>query len=355
VPESFSFYDYLTDGDDDRAGRQVGELLAGYFHTPVTTAIIDLGIPGLLAGKALTAGEVATAAGTDPDATVRLLRAGMAVGLLAGDSDGRFTLTELGDRLRPDVGSLGDVTGFWMAPLVEAMGGLADHVRNGRRVNPAAPGGFWDYLGNHPEQVASFSRAMGFVTSRMLAALTAAGYRPPRCQRIVDVGGNRGTLLAWFLKAVPEARGVVFDRPESRAAATDFLSAAGIGDRAEFAGGSFLDEVPDGDLHVLSQVLHNWDDDNVRTIAGNCARAVPAGGSLVVIDYALPSVPEPAVGHLMDILMMVLLGGRERTREEHQALIELAGYTFTREVPLYAGSPAGQPPWRVLEFRRGRA
>jgi SAM-dependent methyltransferase len=354
VTEPFSIYDYLTDGEDDAAGRQAGQLLAGNFHTPVMLAIMELGIPALLADKGLLPDEVAAAAGTAPDATARLLRAGMAIGLLAADFSGRFTLTELGDRLRPGTNSLGEIAGFWTAPLREAMAGLADHVRNGMQVDPAAPGGFWDYLGSHPEDVAGFSRAMGFVTSRMLAALTAAGYRPPSFRRIVDVGGNRGTLLAWFLKTVPEASGVVFDRSEARAAATEFLTAAGVGDRAEFVAGSFLDEVPQGDLHVLSQVLHDWDDDNVRRIVGNCARAARPGGSLVVIGYALPSVPEPAVGHLMDILMMVLLGGRERTREEHEALMEPTGYTFTREVPLYAsGSTAAHPPWRVLEFRRG--
>jgi predicted O-methyltransferase YrrM len=193
---------------------------------------------------------------------------------------------------------------------------------------------------------------MGYVTSRLLAAMTAAGYRPPSARRIVDVGGNRGTVLAWFLKAVPEATGVLFDRPEPLAAAPDFLASAGVADRTELVPGSFLTEVPDGDTHVLSHVLHNWDDENVRRIVVNCARAARPGGSLVVIEYVLPPVPEPAIGQAMDVLMMVLFGGRERTLDEHRGLIEPAGYTFTREVLL--GAPAGQqPPWRLLEFRRG--
>jgi hypothetical protein len=349
VPGSFSLFDYLADDEDDAAGQQAAQLLSGYFHTPIAVAIVDLGIPGLLAGKALTAEEVAAAAGTAPDATARLLRAGMAVGLVASDSGGRFSLTELGNRLGP--GSVGEIAGFWLAPTREALGALADHVRSGQRVDPAVPGGFWDYLGSHPEDIARFSRAMGYATSRLLAALTAADYRPPPCQRIIDVGGNRGTLLAWFLTAVPGATGVVFDRPESLAAAPDYLASAGVADRTELVAGSFLTEVPDGDLHVLSQVLHNWDDENVRRIAGNCARAARPGGSLVVIEYVLPPVPEPAAGHLMDILMMVLVGGRERTLEEHRALIEPAGYAFTGEVPVGI-TTGGQPPWRVLEFRR---
>jgi SAM-dependent methyltransferase len=347
-----SIYDYLSGDDDDSAGRRLLEMLhVGLLSAPIVVAMVDLGIPGLLADKALTAQEVAAQAGTDPDATARLLRAAIAVGLTAADSGGRFTLTELGSRLAPGAGAVADLAGFWLTPIRSAMGGLADHVRSGRRVDPAAPGGVWDYFGSHPADTAKFSRAMGYATSRLLMAMTSAGYHPPAAQRIVDVGGSRGTLLAWFLKALPEATGVLFDRPESLAAAPGFLASAGVADRTELVPGNFLAEVPDGDMHVLSQVLHNWDDENIRCIVANCARAARPRGSLVVIEYVLPPVPEPVVGQVMDVLMMVLLGGRERTLDEHRALIEPAGYTFTREVPV--GAPAGQqPPWRLLEFLR---
>ena len=350
MPES-SIHDYLTD-DDDEAGRRVLDMiLAGLLNAPIVVAMVDLGLPGILAGKALTAEEVAAAAGTEPDATARFLRAAIAVGLVAADSGERFTLTDLGSRLVPGAGAVGDMAGFWLVPIRNAMDGLADHLRSGRRVNPAAPGGVWDYFGRHPADTAKFSRAMGYVTSRLLAAMTAASYRPPSAQRIVDVGGNRGTLLAWFLTAVPDAAGVLFDRPESLAAGPDFLAAAGVADRAELVSGSFLTEVPAGDMHVLCQVLHNWDDESVRRIAANCARAARPGASLVVIEFVLPPVPESVIGPVMDILMMVSFGGRERTADEHRALIEPAGYTFTREVPV--GAPAGQQPsWRLLEFRR---
>jgi hypothetical protein len=355
MPDPFSVFDYLADGNadggEDAASRPVARLFAAFFYTAVTVAIADLGIPGLLvdAGKALTAGEVAAAAGTDPDATLRLLQAGTAVGLVSEDASGRFALTDAGNQFRP--GTVGDLAGFWVTPTWKSVGELTERVRTGRQVNPAEPGGFWDFLGSHPEDTARFSRAMGYITSRLLAAMTAAGYRPPPSQRIIDVGGNRGTLLAWFLEAVPGATGVVFDRPESLAAAPGYLASAGVADRADLAAGSFLTEVPDGDLHLLCQVLHNWDDDNVRLIAGNCARAARPGGWLVVIEYVLPTGPEPAAGHMMDMIMMALVGGRERTLEEHRGLIEPAGYTLARQVSV--GSHAGwQPPWSVLEFRR---
>jgi SAM-dependent methyltransferase len=352
MAESLPFSDYLHGDKPDEAERQVSRLLWGYFLTAVTMAIVELGIPAALADGARTPGEVAAVTGTDPAAAARLLHAGMAAGLLAADSGGRFTLTDMGRWLRPEASSMGDTSGFWSPFQVGALAGLADHVRSGRRVDPAAPGGLWEYLGSHPQAAVRFSRAMGYVTSRLLAALTAAGYRPPPGRRIVDVGGGRGTLLAWLLKQAPEAAGVLFDRAETLAAAPDYLTAAGVADRTELVPGNFLAQVPEGDLHVFSHVLHNWDDDNVRRIAANCARAVRPGGWLVVMDMALPSAPQPAVGHLMDVLMMVLVGGAERTPGQYQALIGPAGYTLTRDVPLPIDDSGRQPPWRVLEFRR---
>jgi hypothetical protein len=108
-----------------------------------------------------------------------------------------------------------------------------------------------------------------------------------------------------------------------------------------------LREVPHGDLHVLSHVLHNWDDEHVRTIAGHCHRASHPGGGLLVIEYLLPDDPEPSLAHLMDLIMMVVLGGRERTRAEHEALLGPVGYTLVRDTPL-----TGVLPWRILEFER---
>jgi O-methyltransferase len=162
------------------------------------------------------------------------------------------------------------------------------------------------------------------------------------------VGGSRGTLLAYLLQVRPAASGVLLDRAEALAEAPGYLSGAGVAGRAELVTGDFLREVPPGDLHVLSHVLHNWDDEHARTIVGNCHRAGRPGGGLMVIEYVLPDEPEPSLAHLMDLIMMMVLGGRERTRAEHEALIGSAGYTLVRETLL-----TDVLPWRVLEFERG--
>ncbi len=115
----------------------------------------------------------------------------------------------------------------------------------------------------------------------------------------------------------------------------------------QLATGDFPRAVPRGDLHVISQVLHNWDDEHVRRIAGHCHRASRPGGALMVIEYVLPDGPEPSLAHLMDLIMMMAVGGRERTMAELGALLGSADYRLVRDTPL-----ADVLPWRVLEFQR---
>jgi len=97
---------------------------------------------------------------------------------------------------------------------------------------------------------------------------------------------------------------------------------------------------------VLSQVLHNWDDERVRVIVGNCHRASRPGGRLMVVEYVLPEGPEPSLAHLMDLIMLTLLGGRERTRAQLEALLGPCGYTLVRDTPLDRVLS-----WRILEFQ----
>jgi len=177
--------------------------------------------------------------------------------------------------------------------------------------------------------------------------LARTGFRPLASGRIVDVGGSRGTLLAYLLRALPSARGVLLDRPEALADAPRYLAGECVGDRVELVAGDFLRQVPPGgDLYVLSQILHNWDDESARTIVRNCHRASRPGGGLLVIEYVLPEGPDPSLAHLMDLIMMMVLGGRERTRAEHEAMLGPEGYELVRETPLTAVLP-----WRILEFR----
>jgi hypothetical protein len=333
----------MAGGDD---AQQLTHMMEGLWTAQVVAALTRLGIPDLLAaGDPRTAEDLAQEAGADPVALGRLLAAAAVYGLLRRDAGGGYELTGVGELLRTYVpGSASSLAGFLSPPMWVAGSKITQIVR-GEAADPGAPGGIYEFFGEHPDEARWFARAMSQVTGLLVADLAAAQFRPLATGRIVDVGGSRGTLLAHLLQTVPDATGILFDRPEALVEAPQFLAAAGVNARAELVAGDFMREVPGGgDLYVLSQVLHNWDDDAARTIVGNCRRASKADGSLLVIEYVLPDGPEPSTAHLMDLIMMILGGGRERTMAEHEALMGSSGYSLVRTTPLTA------MPWRVLEF-----
>jgi hypothetical protein len=330
-------------------GERASIFLEGLLMGQVTLVLARLGLPDLIAAGARPVADLAVAAGADADALGRVLAAAAVYGLVRRDDAGRYELTAVGELFRTDVeGSARNLAAGWLGPPMWTVGSnILDVVATGK-VNPAAPGGLYEYYGKHPEEARWFGRAMSRVTGTMVAELARSGFRPLASGRIVDLGGGRGTLLAYLLGADPGATGVVFDRAEALAEAPQVLADAGLSDRAEFIPGNFLREVPPGDLYVLSQTLHNWNDEQVLAVLGHCSEAGRPGNSIMVIELILPDGPEPSLAHIMDLIMLTTLGGRERTRAQHEALMAQAGYHRVRDTPL-----AGVLPWRILEFRHG--
>jgi hypothetical protein len=344
VADELSLYRAMLEGP---GSSQLARLLEGIITAQVASVLARLGVPDQLADGPLAADQLAPRVGAAADPLHRLLTAASAYRLVSRDPAGRYSLTPAGELLRSDVpGSARALAaGFLGPPMWETFGRLTEVVRNPEPVNPAAPGGVYGYYAEHPEQAVWFARAMGRATAILVSQLTKADFRPLTAGRIVDVGGSRGTLLAYLLQALPMASGVLLDRAEALAEAPGYLSGAGVADRVELVTGDFLREVPEGDLHVLSHVLHNWEDEHVRTIAGHCHRAGHPGAGLMIIEYLLPDDPEPSLAHLMDLIMMVAVGGRERTQAELEALLGPVGYTLVRDTPL-----TEVLPWRILEF-----
>lgn len=332
------------------AGRRLGQLADGLVTAQVAAVTARLGLAGHLAGGPRTAAELAEDTATDPDALGRLLRAAAAIELLTLDANGRFGLTETGALLGSDAdGSIGPILSGIVSPVFwHLMGGLEDAVRIGQAANVRATGTIYDCFQQRPEDAGRLARAMSTITARLSAEVVAA-YDPSGLQRIVDVGGSRGTLLGRLLQRAPAATGVLFDHGAPLADAPAVLAACGVADRVEVVDGNFLEAVPQGgDLYIVSQALHNFDDADVRTVLGNCHRASRAESALLVIEPIVPSGPEPSSAHLLDIIVMTATEGRERTREQHEALAAAAGYAPSRDIPLSAGFL----PWHVLEFRR---
>lgn len=345
------FGSLIGDGDDPEPGR-LGALLEGWLTVQVTGVLARMDIPDRLAAGPAGAEELAAAAGAAVEPLTRLLFAAQAYGLVRYRTDGRFELTPTGARLRSDApGHARDLAvGFcWRFPqLWQAIEMLTETVRSGRPPAALDPDEALRHFTGHPEEASAFARAIRLgLTSVLLEELRRAGYRAPGSGPIVDVGGSTGVLLAGLLRDDPGRRGVLFDRAPVVAEAPAVLAEAGVADRTEVVAGSFFDGCPPGEVHLVCQVLHNWDDAHARKVLAACHAAGRPGSSLVVIEYILPSPAAPSLAHLFDVMMLMLGAGRERTAEHYRELAASAGYAFVRDLPV-----ENRLPWHVLEFRR---
>ncbi|MFI5485941.1 methyltransferase [Micromonospora echinaurantiaca] len=273
-----------------------------------------------------SAGELALATGADADALGRLLRYLCSLGLYREDAPDRFALTPAGRMLTGR--STGDLR-QWLdldgagGRMDLALAGLLHAVRTGGPGYPAVfDRPFWDDLAADPARAASFDELMAAKSARVvpdLAALNWAGVR-----HVVDVGGGVGRTLGALLRAHPHLRGTLLDRPPVAEQARRQLAEAGLAGRCAVVGGSFLTEVPGGgDAYLLFDILHNWDDETAREILGRCAAAAGPAGRVLVVEEV--PADDDRNGRAMDLKMLVLFGGRQRTEAGFAALAAKAG------------------------------
>lgn len=207
--------------------------------------------------------------------------------------------------------------------------------------------GAFEYFAQNPDLSTTFNAAMA-EDSRNVAPSVVAGYDFSRFRTLVDVGGGSGTLIAAILEATAGLRGVLFDTAAGVEAAPNTLSATGVADRCRVVAGDFFESVPgEGDAYILKSVIHDWDDGRAVTILGNCRRAMPAEGTLLLVEPVLPPRVESAeiTGMVIsDLNMLVNTGGRERTEAEFRALFTSAGIRLTRVT-----ATLGSTNYRVIE------
>ena len=307
--------------------QQMMELITGYWRSQAVGVAARLAIADRLGDGPKTVAALAAETDVDEAALFRLLRGLASFGVLAEITPRTFDLTPVGETLRSNVpGSMRDFAiaetapGHWLP-----WGMLEEAVRTGKRTTPGALGcEIFEWYGKHPAEGAAFSGAMGNLSA--LAAQEAGRLLPlPEKATVVDVGGAHGTLLAGVLKANPTARGVLTDLPHVIAEAPRALAAMGMAGRVEAVAGDFFQGVPEGDVYLLKQVLHDWDDDQCVTVLRNCARAMRPGGRVVIVEMVVPDDGTPGLAQVMDLNMLVMLPGRERTGAEFDALVRAAG------------------------------
>lgn len=314
--------------EQSRAGLY--SLMDGYLTTQLLCVAAELGVAEALADRPRDAAALADELSVDAGALRRVLRGLAASGVLIEHGDGRFGLAELGELLRDGPGSLrGPVLARRL--YYRAAERLLDTVRDGRTAFEAAFGmPFFDYLAARPAEGAAFQASMAGRSVHESAAVVAA-YDFGRFRRLVDVGGGQGILLSAVLSATPGLSGVLFDRP-------DVVATARLPAGCATVGGDFFDEVPaGGDAYLLSRVIHNWDDADAVRILARCRAAMPDGAVLLLVEAVQPERAADQPGAVrMDLNMLLLLTGRERTAAEYAALLSAAGLTLHRVIPTAA-------------------
>ena len=297
-----------------------------------------LGLADRLESGPLAVTDLATKVGANPEALFRVMRACTAVGVFAEQPGRTFANTALSQTLRAAVpGSMRDFAiaqssaGHWR-PWER----LEDAVKTGQRTTvPALGREIFEWYGNHPEEAAAFSGAMHDLAAQVSAELTHL-VDFSSATKVVDVGGANGTLVSAVLRAFPQARGVLFELPHVLETAKKALAAAGVAERCELVGGDFFQAVPRGDVMVLKQILHDWNDAQCVTLLKNCAASLPVGGRVLVVEMVVSEDGTPSPAHLMDVNMLVMLPGKERTATEYAKLFAGAGLKAGRVLPTHS-------------------
>ena len=333
--------------------RRMAELVNGYQTSAAIGAVATLGVADALAGGPAHPADLARRLGADPGALARVLRALADAGIFEALEDGRVALTPLGATLRGEVP--GSVRRAAIIATDEwhwrAYGHLTHSVRTGEAgFHPAHGCGFWEYLDHHPSAAAMIDGSMARIAAAR-AAVFARAYNFGAIARIVDVGGGQSVLLQHVLQAHPHLCGIVFDRPSVAEAARTRLAEAGLSGRCEVVSGDFFAGVPaGGDAYVLSWILHDWDDEAAVRILRNCRASMGDASRLLVLELVLspgnaphPSTAADTLARTVDLEMLAVVGGRERTEAEFRALFGRAGFRLTRVLALEG------LPWSVIE------
>jgi hypothetical protein len=284
-----------------------------------------------------TVEELATATEVQAPALYRVLRALASLGVFAETKDKRFKLTPLAVTLQKAVpGSMhAAALMFGEKYWDDAWAQLLHGVKTGEIPFLKAHGvPAFEYLEKHPDSLKIFGETMTNVSSTENPAIAAA-YKFSGIRTLVDVGGGNGSLLASILKANPKLKGVLFDLPSvsTRAKQDRYVTAKGIAERCAMESGDFFEAVPKGgDAYIMKRTLHDWDDERCAKILANCCTAMREKGRVLVVDAVISPGNHPDRGKLLD-MQMLIIGGRERTKQEFATLFRDAGLKLIRIVP----------------------
>jgi hypothetical protein len=310
------------------------EMLTGYWKAQSISVAARLRIADLVQDGPKTADELAKATGTHAPSLYRLLRALASVGIVVEDASQRFGTTPLAACLLDKPGSQRAVALMIGDEHYRAWGDLLYSVETGKTAfehiyrQPV-----FEYLAERPEQAKIFDAAMvGVHGAETQAMLDAYDFSPFR--KLVDVGGGNGSVLCAILGKYSSLQGILYDRPDVIERARADLRAAGLEQRCAAVGGSFFESVPaGGDAYFMRHIIHDWYDEQCLTILRYIRKVIPEEGRLLLVESVIPPGNAPSFAKFLDLNMLVIPGGMERTETQYRQLFAAAGFRLTRIVP----------------------
>lgn len=321
------------------------EMISGGWTAGAIAVAARLGIADQLAAGPRSVTDLASATKSHAPTLSRLMRYLASIGVFTEQEDGRYAITPLGGMIRKDApGSMRDAAIFFASHHAQRPWEQAEYsLRTGKAsfdhmygTNP------WEWYATHPDDAAEFNACMTALSGTLHKAAVET-YDFTGIRSIMDVGGGHGRLLAQILAKEPSMRGILFDQPHVVNGAAPVFAEYGVQDRARAVGGSFFESLPTGaDAHIMAHIIHDWDDEHAHKILEKCRAAIDRGpdgrgGRLLIVDAVIAGRNEPDFGKLLDLEMLLVPGGKERTADEFAKLMAGAGWKLTRVIPTPAG------------------
>lgn len=338
-----------TNQIDEKVGPPPDAVLMQALFGALTTQSISvaarLGIADLLAERPQTATELAAKTNTHPASLYRVLRTLASVGIFAENADRKFELTPVAALLRsnaPD--SVRDFAIMFGEDWIwQAWGALMHSVNTGEVAHVKVQGmSSFEYFESNKEAGEVFNRAMTSNSLRQVSPIVEA-YDFSNIGTLVDIAGGHGLLLTGILKANPGLKGVLFDMPYVIKDAGELLERQGVSDRVELASGDFFQSVPGGgDAYMMKHIIHDWDDEHSVKILKNILTAMNDDAKVLIIEMVVPEGNDPSPSKFLDLVMLCMETGKERTKEEYRILLEASGFRLNRVIPT-------KSPYSVIE------
>jgi predicted transcriptional regulator len=318
-------------------GEVLMQLTTGFMATAAIYAVTKLGIPDILKSGPKPTSEIARACNANEDAVFRVMRALASAGVFTEGAPRTFALTPEGELLLSDRPDSQRSMVLWLGSKMhcDTYPELTYAMETGNTVVEKVYGeSCFGYFEKNPEVSKVFNEAMtGFSRMFAPAVIDAYDFSWLNGKTLVDIGGGHGFVLTSILKKYPEIRGVLADLEHVLAGAPEMIRKAGVESRCTTQPVDFFASVPAADAYVMNHIIHDWDDEKATVILKNCAKAGIGKTRVILMESVVAPGNEPHFAKWLDLEMLLLPGGKERTEAEFAKLFEGAGFKLTRVVP----------------------